>query len=455
MSGLNAIIVLDVGKTLSKLSLWSADGVLIDKRTRLNAPYKADGAAVLDVVGIGDWVRATLPPLAAQADVAAIIPVGHGAGVAAIRDGALAFAPLDYEQPIPNDVMAGYRAQRDAFARTGSPALPHGLNIGSQLHWLEARDADSLNGVQLVPWAQYWAWFLSGSAVSEVTSLGCHSDLWSPATGDFSDLARRRGWAAKFAPLVRAGEIVGQLKPAFGLGASVDVYAGIHDSNAALVAARGFAEISGAEATILSTGTWFVAMRSPASPVDLAALPEARDCLVNVDAGGAPVPSARWMGGREMELLGARIESPGLDGLADVLMDDMMILPNHVAGSGPFPRSFGRWINRQEDADMCRAAAALYAALMTDVALDLIGAGKALLIEGRFARAELFVRALATLRPDTHVFVAADDIDVAFGALRLVLPGLAPRSTLTRVAPLDRSLDDYRAEWHDDIAIFA
>ncbi len=40
----------------------------------------------------------------------AIIPVAHGAAVAAIRNGQLAFPPVDYEAPIPDGVMAAYRA---------------------------------------------------------------------------------------------------------------------------------------------------------------------------------------------------------------------------------------------------------------------------------------------------------------------------------------------------------
>jgi hypothetical protein len=41
------------------------------------------------------------------------------------------------------------------------------------------------------------------------------------------------------------------------------------------------------------------------------------------------------------------------------------------------------------------AAVCLYAALMTHVSVGLIGAHSALLIEGRFAASETFVRALA------------------------------------------------------------
>src|SRR4030095_8406365 len=83
------------------------------------------------------------------------------------------------------------------------------------------------------------------------------------------------------------------------------VLCGLHDSNAALLAARGHAEIAANDATVLSTGTWFIVMRSPGpgATVATSARAEARDCLINVDVQGAPIPSARFMGGREAELL--------------------------------------------------------------------------------------------------------------------------------------------------------
>lgn len=424
--------------------------------SRGNARPEASPYVPLDVSGTRDWLIGALKGFAGH-PVEAIIPVTHGAAVAGLRDGSLAFTPMDYEWDIPADQLAAYRAGRDAFALTGSPALPAGLNFGAQLHYLETLGA--LDGAVLLPYAQYWAWWLSGSACSEVTSLGCHSDLWNPAGGDFSPMARQRGWAQMFAPLAKAGDAIGTLRPQLaeltGLPATARVHAGLHDSNAALLAARAFPALKGKEATVLSTGTWFIAMRCPAQPVDLSALPEDRDCLVNVDAFGQPVPSARYMGGRELELLGERIDVPGTQGLADVLAEGAMILPAQVQDCGPFPHGFGRWINRPDAEDERRAAAALYAALMTDASLDLIGAKGALLIEGRFAASELFTRAIATLRPEARVFTAGGEADVSFGALTLVYPDLAPATALTPVEPLDRSLDDYRDEWRDDMEAFA
>jgi sugar (pentulose or hexulose) kinase len=453
-----AIIVLDVGKTLSKLSLWTADGVLIDKVARPNARCKTDGVAVLDANGIATWTLASLRSFAAQATISAIITVGHGAGVAVLQEGRLAFAPLDYEQKIPEAVIADYRAQRDPFADTGSPALPLGLNIGSQLHWLEMRDPSCLTSTTLVPWAQYWSWFLTGVATSEVTSLGCHSDLWNPVNADYSELAKNRDWAQKFAPMAKAGDVIGMLKPEFGLGDKVAVHAGIHDSNAALLAARGFPEIANDEATVYSTGTWFIAMRSPREPVNLSDLPESYDCLVNVDAFGQPVPSARFMGGREIEeIIGVdtrRVDivpdQPALlAAVAAVLESGAMLLPTLAPGCGPFPKGEARWIAQPEDWYQRRAAACLYAALVADASLNLIGAANILLVEGRFAEAEVFVRALASLRPNMRVFTSNAHNDVSLGALRLINPSIQPSGSLKQIARLPEDLQSYAARWRD------
>jgi sugar (pentulose or hexulose) kinase len=460
---LSLVVVLDVGKTLSKLSLLSTGGDLIDKRTRPNQQPRHERFRALDAEGLAAWIIATLSDFASAGPIVAIIPVAHGAAAALIRGDRLACPPMDYEQPIPADVRADYDAQRDAFERTGSPALPDGLNLGAQLHFLEGL-TPGLDDTQILPWPQYWAWFLSGVAASDPTSLGCHTDLWFPANHAPSDLARRRGWADRLAPVRMPGEVMGPIRPEIarqtGLPPTVLVHCGIHDSNAALVAARGFAEIAG-ESTVVSTGTWFIAMRTPASEarVDLKRLPEARDCLVNVDAQGRPVPSARFMGGREIETL-TGIDTRRIDivpdqpallaSLPDAVRARVAVLPTFAAGVGPFPHAHGRWIDMPTDQTARRAAVSLYAALVADVSLDLIGTTGRILVEGRFAEAQIFVRGLATLRPDTEVYVANAHNDVSFGALRLLYPDLQPRTSLERVAALDVDLDAYRSWWRHE-----
>lgn len=460
-------IVIDLGKTLSKVSLWDSEANMLDRVVCPNAPIIVDGVKRIDVERTREWVLEVLSTFSNH-PVETIVPVGHGAAVVALLDERAAFPPLDYEQAIPADVLADYRAARDDFAITGSPDLPDGLNLGAQLFWLERLHPDAMRHATLVPWAQYWSWVLTGTAVSEVSSLGCHSDLWAPFLCDYSPLARKMGWSERFAPVVGANEVVGTLSDDValitGLPRSVEVLAGLHDSNAALHAARGFDQISDREATVLSTGTWFIAMRLSDNTGSTPALPEARDCLVNVDVAGRPVPSSRFMGGREIESV-IEIDTRRVDikpdqprllaAVPQVLKARAMMRPTLAPGTGPFPRAEGGWVNEPDDWFQRRAAMCLYAALVADVSLNLIGSVEQVLIEGRFAEAEVFVRALASLRPHSAIYTANAHNDVSFGALRLIDHTLKPQGTLLRALPLDVDLAAYRDQWHADIGALA
>jgi sugar (pentulose or hexulose) kinase len=461
-------VVLDVGKTLTKLSLWGRAGIMLAREVRPNRRVDAGPYAALDAEGIEAWLATVLRAFAARGPISSIIPVGHGAALAVLRDGKLAAPCPDYEEPPPQAVKADYDLGRDPFTVTGSPRLPDGLNFGVQLAWLESLRPGLLGpGATIVTWAQYWAWLLSGVAATEVTSLGCHSDVWRPLEGRPSDLALRRGWAKRLAPLHPAGEVLGTIRPEWaertGLPRQTKVYCGLHDSNAALLAARGFAEISAFESTVLSTGTWFVAMRSPArrEDIDISALSETRDCLVNVDAFGLPIPSARFMGGREVEILSGidtrridiKPDQPRLAAAAPgVIRRGSRALPTFTPGVGPYPQGHGRWIDMPDTSIERRAAVCLYLAMVADTSLDLIGARERILVEGRFAESEVFVRALASLRPKDRIYVSNAEHDVSFGALRLVQSKLTAPTALTPVQPLEADLRGYAAQWRRDAA---
>lgn len=459
-------IVVDIGKTNAKVSLWGPGGELIARRWRANDPRPASSAAwpALDVHAIDAWLVDSMRELAREGSIARIVTVGHGAAAALIRGDRLYADPMDYEIEISPADRAEYAAGRDGFAKTGSPALPQGLNLGLQLHVLEKALGRFPDDLAIVPWPQHWSWRFCGVTSSEVTSLGCHSDLWHPTKGDFSELAVRRGWAARLAPLRRAADTLGPVTAEFaaatGLNEDCQVVCGLHDSNAALLAARGHADIAGREATVLSTGTWFVAMRSMGAGTDLriGELDESRDCLVNVDANGRPTPSARFMGGREAELAGGfdsfRLtetckQADLLARLPGLVERGVYALPGFVAGVGPYPDARGSWINRPEEPLDLRAATGLYLALVANTALDLVGSRERLLVEGRFAEESVFVRALAALRPTQRVYTSNAEHDVAYGALRLVAPDLPPVSRLTPVEPLAIDLADYAIAWRE------
>ncbi len=459
------VVVLDVGKTMAKASLWDASGRLLRRAMRPNARVLSVEYPALDAAGIEIWLGEVLKDFAGLGRIGAIIPVAHGAAAAIVRDGVLAMPPMDYEYESSQEDREAYQRQRDAFSHTGSPAMGLALNLGQQLHCLEAMRPNLLTGdAMILPWPQYWAWVLSGVAACEVTSLGSHTDLWSPARGGASDMAVRRGWAARLAPMRKARDVLGPISRDWakrtGLPDDAQVYAGLHDSNAALHAARGFPEIADKDATVISTGTWFVSMRSfgADSAFELETLPDNRNCLINVDTEGRPAPTALFMGGREIELLGGadidapECQNPMMAAIQAVVNQDTMVLPTMAPGTGLFPNGRGGWTRAVADASEGGATIALYAALMCDVGLDLIGANGPVLIDGRFGRCEPFTRALASLRQGARVFIGGEESDVSFGALRVARPHLRPNIALKEVSRLELDLSAYRSKWRDRVS---
>jgi sugar (pentulose or hexulose) kinase len=443
MSG--TVAVLDVGKTHTKLTLLDAEGRILKRAARENR--LVGQGYFLDTDRIAAWLRATLGTFARTAEINAIVPVAHGAA-AALLQGDRAFPVLDYECAPPADIIDAYRAVRDPFARTLSPALPNGLNLGLQFYWQEQELGPfSKAGLCALPWPQYWAYWLSGARASEVTSLGCHTDLWFPEKKDFSALAKARGWDGVFAPLKPAGEVIGNIRPDLaaetGLPRGCEILCGVHDSNASLNAARGaFRDQAFA---LVSTGTWFVMFQSGGERK--VRLDPDRDTLGNVDVEGKVVRSARFMGGREhLAILGDALGASAT--AADVeraIARGARTFPSFVAGSGPFPAARGRILGTVETASERAGLAAVHLALMTRASLRLIGAEGPVLVEGRFADDPVFTAALARLLAGPLYRYEHGD-GVAVGAARLRVPAAA-RGTLGLVEPLPVDLSAYGERW--------
>ena len=201
-------------------------------------------------------------------------------------------------------------------------------------------------------------------------------------------------------PLRRAADILGPVTPevaaATGLDPATPVHCGIHDSNASLLphllARR-------PPFAVVSTGTWVVAMAIGGRRV---ALDPARDTLINVNAFGDPVPSARFMGGREWSrIMDGRDPAVTPADVEAVLAHGVMLFPAVEPGSGPFAGRAHRWsVPEAELSDGQRAvAAAWYLALMTGVCLDLIGAEGPVVVEGPLAANAQLAEMLAAIVP--------------------------------------------------------
>lgn len=443
------VAVIDIGKTNAKVVLIdSATGMQVAAKSVPNA-VRTDGPYPhADVAMLWRFMSEGLKALHQDHGVDGISITTHGATGALLAGDELALPVLDYEFDGPEEVATDYADIRPNFAESLSPRLPNGLNWGAQLFW-QARmfPKDFARVTAIVPYPQYLAWRLTGELASEVTSLGCHTDLWAPDRGDFSSMVDALGWRSLFPAVRPAASVIGTLRPEIasetGLPAETPVTVGIHDSNASLVPHLGRQE---APFTIVSTGTWSILMTVGG---DTGALDPAKDSLANVDAYGRPVPTARFMGGREFDALVPEIAEPTEADLAFVIANDVQALPSFAAGVGPFGDKTGRWTCDPGSLTPGQrtVAASLYLALVARACLELCGLGRSITLEGPLARNRLFGQALAHLS-GVPVFASGDATGTSLGA-SLLFGGVLPEAGGSHavVALQAEDLEAYIERW--------
>jgi sugar (pentulose or hexulose) kinase len=402
-------LVLDVGKTRTKLLAIDADGSLLDHWDHgSKAAASAFGYQALDTAGVKNWLvdtMASLGPL--RKSVRTIVPITHGAALAGVHDEALAFPVPDYEFEGFDERDKTWLAGLDPFEETLSPSLPLGLNLAVQLDWLERHYAQRAATVeQWMPYAQYWAWWLTGIASSELSSLGCHTQLWRPGARTWSELAVRRGWAKRFAPVRNAWDVIGTLRPklarTLGLPENVEVLCGAHDSNACL--ARYLH--SWYPMALVSSGTWVVVM---AAGAPLTGVDGEGDFLANVSVTGEAVPTGRFMGGRDIERL-----CEGADPrLADADLARALLNRGARFASGATAVTLGGdtfragQLAQRFDARERASLAALYAAKETLACLRKLDALGPVVVEGPLASNDCFIDLLAANWSEVHVSMDA------------------------------------------------
>lgn len=443
----NATVVLDIGKTNVKLALLDAGGAMLAEQRMPNAIVRDGLYPHHDVERIWDWMLGTIAGFAAKARIGAIVPVTHGATAALVDEQGLVLPVLDYEFDLGE---LDYSA-RPPFAETLSPDLPCGLNLGRQLAWQAQRfPSEFAQARHILMYPQYWAWRLCGVAASEVTSLGCHTDLWNSVEQRYSSLAEKMGWLELFAPMRAAWAPLGALKPELaaltGLPPDCQVICGIHDSNASLL------RYLGAERqTVLSTGTWMIAASFGA---DLGGLREEADMLANTNALGQPVASARFMGGREFGLLaGAAPQECSVDDLQNLIARGTMALPCFAESGGPFAGRAGRIVGPEPATPRERyALATLYCVLMTDYCLNALGAAGPVVIEGSFSGNPYFAGLLGGLRPEQAISTSEDASGTTAGGWMLHHWGDVP-AFAAKLAPGWQlaGLQEYRARWLEQV----
>ncbi|MBT5186602.1 MAG: hypothetical protein HOH19_01740 [Kordiimonadaceae bacterium] len=445
-------LVIDVGKTNVKLILLDNVGRKLETTRKENKVLQTSLYPCIDMEGNWQWFVEETHLLSSKHDIGTISISTHGACAALVDLEAekLVLPILDYEfNDYPDD---NYAEIRQPFNECYSPNLPGGLNIGRQLHYqLGFLSDEDQARTSVLFYPSYWAWRLSGVAVTEMTSIGCHTDLWDLNRNQYSSVVGKLGLTGKFPPIVKAWEVIGTIRPEVaadtGLKQTCRVMPGVHDSNAGYIP---YLDIPfDKRPTVISTGTWTIAM-SPHSNLDC--LDETRDMLANIDASGGALATARYMGGREYaEICNLGEGDCTENDIENTLSEGVMALPSFGNGSGPFGNIKGKILGELTNA---RAVATIYSALMIDHLLSSLNCKDDIIIEGRFATNDIICSLLAAIRNDQKIRINSDVGGIAEGCFRLAHWDRVPSTiSLPKVKPYSSEhLVPYVEKWKKQVS---
>lgn len=453
-----AVAVLDIGKTNVKLWVAGPDGALLDHRSVANTVRPGPPWRHHDLDGLGAWLGRTLAGFCRHHDVRALVPVGHGSGGVLVGADGPALPMIDYEQDCPAEVDAAYAREAGTFEDRGSPVMMASTHAARQLLWMETAQPGAVASARhYLNVAQYWGWWLSGVAASEYSAMGAQSHFWNVPQRRWTPIVQGHGWArlmpafrSAWAPL---GPVRADLARRFGLPEGIEVLTGAHDSSANFYRYLA-AGLTGF--TLVSTGTWIVAMSREA---DTGALDQRRSTTINADMEGRPVGGALTMGGREFSALAGPDwagQGASLETVQRIVARGTMALPSFGDSEGQFPGSArrGRILGPAPETQEERTALALvHSALLTVACAEVLGGGDRLILDGAFLAEPLFAPLVAALRPVRITQTSDEPQGVVAGAVLLV--GHSARRApapmaLEVVAPLAvPGLESYAKHWRD------
>jgi len=452
------ILIIDIGKTHVKLHVLNSVLDSVFSKQMENVVDISNLYPCVNITHIWQWLMSTIKEATSRYQISAMSITTHGATAALINrnqkdNGSLVLPILDYEyQDITKDTVE-YTSLRPKFSDTFSPNLPVGLNLGRQLYWLNKRFPDEFStATDILMYPQYWAWRFTGQRASEITSLGCHTDLWSVAENDYSSLVDKLSCRKLFPKILSAnadlGSISRDLRVELGLSEDCHFFSGIHDSNASFL--RYCLTKEDVPFTVVSTGTWTILM---AKQVPLKNLVESKDMLINIDATGKPVACARFMGGREFEIIckltGASVDEDFNESNLQKIIDaEVFALPDFSGGSGPFGGNKSQIVGPIEQIKGI-ALATIYCALMIDYQLDMLEAKGDVFIEGAFLKNPLLCSLLAKCRPHQKILLSKDSTGTVQGTAYLTQrDSIENKIHLSQAKQLNlTSLTNYRDNW--------
>lgn len=296
------IAIIDIGKTNKKILLFDEDYKLVFEETKvITEIVDEDNFPCEDLDSLITFVTESLNKVLhkKEFDVRAINFSAYGASFVHLNDEGRPVTPLyNYLKPYPEELKKifyqSYGGEKDFAKITASPVLGN-LNSGMQLYFLKHAKPEKFNQIKYsIHLPQYISYIISGNIASDITSIGCHTNLWDFKKNEYHSWVNDENVIKKLAPVTECTKTITATfqKRTFKAGI------GLHDSSAALIP---YLLTIHKPFALISTGTWCITL-NPFTEEPLTQDELQEDCLCYLSYTGKPIKASRIFAGNEHEM---------------------------------------------------------------------------------------------------------------------------------------------------------
>ncbi len=301
MSKQNVILIFDVGKTNKKLFLFDEQyKILFEESNQFEETKDEDGFPCEDLQALRKWIWAKFLHISSDDsyNLQAVNFSAYGASLVHIDD---TYKPLtqlyNYLKPYPEKLKKQfyntYGGESLISKQTASPVLGS-LNSGMQLYRLKYEQPEIFSRIKYsLHLPQYLSFVITKQAASDITSIGCHTQLWNFQKNDYHDWVYKEDLVVKFPSTFSSDKTFAASHNTNKITTGI----GLHDSSAALVP---YLKLFQEPFILISTGTWCISL-NPFNSSMLTDYELHNDCLCYLSYDGKPVKASRLFAGYEHE----------------------------------------------------------------------------------------------------------------------------------------------------------
>ncbi|MBS1976751.1 MAG: carbohydrate kinase [Bacteroidetes bacterium] len=405
--------IYDIGKTNKKLlCVDEAYRIVHEESVRIPEIVDEDEDQCEDLSSLTEWILSRWNELQSRKDflVKAINVSAYGASFVHLDRHGKAAAPLyNYLKPYPSDLSDKFYNQfgeKDKISlETASPILGH-LNSGMQLYWLKHTRPEIYERIAVsLHLPNFLSSLFNGRYGTEITSLGCHTQLWDYSKKEYHAWVKAEGLDRKMAPLVPYDHVVGVLNHSAVSGP------GLHDSSSALIP---YLEQFEEPFILLSTGTWNIAL-NPFNNRPLTLDQLRQDCLCYLSYKSKAVMASRLLAGHWYDEQLARMKE--YFHVSSLNEDDTAFDPNwqHEGTDEGYGDKELTSLTSVKDG-YHQIVQVLVNRQLKSLKLIMTGNEKFLYVDGGFSQNDVFMNLLARELPDLRVGAATIPQASALGA---------------------------------------